>query len=238
MISYFNKFNMEKVIKNIIIKSNKFLLKTSGTSMLPVLQSGYIVGYKKTSFSKCYINDIILAKKNGRIFTHRLIYKNQVYLVTRGDNNYISDGKIYPSHIIGKVNQIKRDKLLINPQDVNLYQSTIYLSEISKIKTAFEANSINYIFLKGLPLHLFFEKKHPERIYSDCDLLVGKDDYEKTEKLFRKLSYHKSIKEFSPIHKYLKDIPTEFSFYKKIKGFLVIFDIHLEPVFLMNQLGR
>ncbi len=228
---------MEKVFKN-IIKSNKFLLKTTGTSMLPILQSGDIVEYKKTTLGKCRLNDIILVKKNGRMFTHRVIYKNQNYLLTRGDNNYNSDGKIHPSQVIGKVNKLKRNRLLINPQDVNLYQSTIYLREISKIKTVFEANSINYVFLKGLPLHLFFEKKHPERLYSDCDLLVGKDDYEKTENLFRKLSYHKSIKEFSPIHKYLKDKPTEFSFYKKIKGFLVIFDVHLEPVFLMNQLGK
>ena len=54
----------------------------------------------------------------------------------------------------------------------------------------------------------------------------------------KKQGYSKAESEYSPIHKLLKDKPTEVSFYKKINNFPVVFDIHLEPVFLMNQIGR
>src|SRR3989338_6115618 len=228
---------MEEVIIG-VLKRNKFLLRVTGTSMIPVLQSGDIVSYKKTSFRKCRVNDIILAKKKGKMFTHRIVYKNDEYLITKGDSNPTSDGKVDPKQIIGKVYQIKRSGQIFNPQDVNLFQSTLYFQEIVKVKKKLERHKVNFVILKGLTLHLYFEKKHPERIYADCDLLINKDDYEKTENIFVNLRYNKARTEFSSIHKLLKDKPTEFSFYKKIKGFLVIFDIHLEPVFLMNQLGR
>lgn len=228
---------MKKVIER-VLKRNKFLLKATGNSMFPILQSGDIVGYKKTSFSKCRVNDIILAKKNGKMFTHRVIYKSVERLITKGDNNSISDGKVYPQQIMGKVYQIKRKGQVFNPQDVNLFQSTLYFHEIVKVKKIFEKEGINFAFLKGLPIHLYYEGKHPARIYADCDLLIVKDDYEKAENVFKRLKYSQAKTEFSSIHKSLKDKPTEFSFYKKINDFPIVFDVHFEPVFLMNQLGK
>lgn len=161
-----------------------------------------------------------------------------MFLITKGDNNQKSDGKVYPHQVIGKVYQIKRNGQIFNPQDINLLQSSLYFQEIVKVKKIFEKEGINFVILKGLPIHLYFEGKHPSRLYADCDLLVNRNDYGKTETVFRKLGYSKAKTEYTPLHKLLKDKPTESSFYKKVNDIPVVFDVHFEPVFLMNQLGK
>ena len=161
--------------------------------MLPLLRHGDIVFYKKTNLKQACTNDIILVQKNNQAFTHRVIYKTGRYLITKGDNNLESDGRIYPRQIIAKVTQVKRNGKLFNPEDIYLFQSTHYLNEIIKIKQVFEKAGIEYVFLKGLPLHLYFEKTHPRRIYADCDVLLHKKEYIKAKEILEKHKY-KEIK--------------------------------------------
>lgn len=219
-------------------KQGKFTLKTDGISMLPLLQPNDLISYRRISFKQCRINDLLMAKKGRKILTHRIIYKNKKYLITKGDNNLQADGKIYPEQIIARVYQIKRNREIFSPESLYLLQSTLYFQEISKIKQAFENERINFVFLKGLPLHLYFEKCHPKRIYADCDVLVAKKDYHSAEKVLDRFGYQKTETAFSSIHQLLKDKPTEYVFYKKINNFGVSFDLHLEVAFLMNQLGK
>ncbi len=227
--------------------------------MLPHLRPGDILYLKKIKFQQVKINDLIMVKNGKQIFTHRVIFKTQdlttippprgspfghprgvlaAYLITRGDNNPQADGKIKPKQIMGKVYQTKRKGQIIDPENFYLLQSTLYFQEIVKVKKAFEKEKIDFVFLKGLPLHLYFERSHPRRIYADCDILIEKADYEKVKKVFAGNGFKKVDTSYSPLHKLLKDKPTEISFFKKVNNFPVVFDIHFEPVFLMNQLGK
>jgi len=174
---------------------------------------------------KLLVNDLILLKKSNKLLIHRLIYKNKNYFVSKGDNNLQSDGKIYPNQIIGKVAKIKRKGKSFFIKNIYLVQSTLYLQEIIKIKKAFEKEKIEHVFLKGLPLHLYFEKSHPQRIYADCDILIKKEDFPKAEKIIKNFKY----KNFE------SDKKVENNYFKKINGLTVVFDIHLEPAFLMTQ---
>ena len=169
-------------IKN-VFRLRQFFLKIKGISMLPVLFSEDIVYFNKTYFNRLKNNDVILVKKNHHYFTHRIIYKIKSYLITKGDNNLLSDGKIYPSQVIAKAIKIKRQGKTINIEDLYLFQSTLYFQEVVKIKKALEKENVDFVFLKGLPLHLFFESSHPKRIYADCDVLVDKKDFDKAEKI-------------------------------------------------------
>ncbi|MBI5122615.1 S24/S26 family peptidase [Candidatus Roizmanbacteria bacterium] len=80
-------------------RKNSFILKAEGNSMLPILHPNDVVQYRKINFKQIRINDIILVRKNKRLFTHRIIYKTDKYLVTKGNNNLESDGKIYPLQV-------------------------------------------------------------------------------------------------------------------------------------------
>jgi signal peptidase I len=221
-----------------LINSQRFFpLKSQGQSMWPILQEGDIVYFKKIPFSKIKVNDLIVFQKKNQIICHRVIYKTQKYIITKGDNSSKSDGKIYPKQILGKVYQVKRNGQIFKPETLYLIQSTHYFSEIVKIKQAFDKEKINYVFLKGLPLHLYFEGKHPQRIYADCDVLIDKKDFQKAQNILFKFGYQKADTSLSDWQKKLKDKEVENAYWKNINGFTVVFDLHLEVVFMMTQLG-
>ncbi|MBI5122622.1 nucleotidyltransferase family protein [Candidatus Roizmanbacteria bacterium] len=216
---------MKKFIAS-LQRQKQFLLKAQGQSMSPLLEPNDVLSFKKAAFPRIKVNDLILVKRNRQLFTHRIIYKTDKYLVTKGDNNPESDGKIAPKNILAKVVSVKRNGQIINVEQIYLLQSTLYFQEIVKIKSVFENEKIDFIFLKGLPLHLYFEKTHPKRVYADCDILINKQDFLKAEKIIKKFGYKKTDE---------KNKQVENNYFKVINGFSVVFDIHLEPAFLMTQ---
>jgi len=203
--------------------------------MLPILQENDVVYYQKFPFLWLKVNDLILFNKNKQLVCHRVIYKKG-YTITKGDNNPKIDGKIKSSQIIGRITKIKRNGQTYRLNDLYLFQSTLYFQEIVKIKKRFEKKKINFVFLKGLPLHLYFEENHPRRLYADCDVLVDKKDFDKAKKILSLSDYKSNDARFSPAQKKLKNKGIESSFLKIINGVPVVFDIHLEPVFLMVQI--
>jgi signal peptidase I len=229
---------MDKLITKIISKTKNFSLKSQGESMLPILRENDIIYFKKISFSKIKVNDLIIFKNKKKLITHRVIYKTKKYLITKGDNNPNSDGKIYPKKILGRVYQVKRNGQIFKPETLYLIQSTHYFSEIVKIKNEFDKEKINYVFLKGLPLHLYFEGTHPKRLYADCDVLIDKKDFQKVEEILFSFGYQKADTSLSSFQKKLQDKQVENPYFKTINGFTVVFDLHLEVVFMMTQLGK
>lgn len=215
---------MDRLINQLI--KNNYSLKAEGESMKPLLLPDDNVFIKKVGFNKLQIGDIIVYKKNKRLITHRLIYKNKQHVITKGDNNLECDHKLLPKQIVGKVIKIKRDNIFFIPEQLYLIQSTHYLNEIIKLKQKFEKNNIDHVFLKGLPIHLFYENTHPKRFYADCDVLIDKKDFLKAEKIIEKEGYKKTFKQTGLV---------ENNYFKIINGFSVIFDLHLEPAFLMTQ---
>jgi signal peptidase I len=228
---------MEKIFKK-LLRLKTLPLKSTGQSMLPILRPNDVVYFKKTPFLKIKVNDLIIFKKKNQLITHRVIYKTKKYLITKGDNNLNFDGKIYPKQILGKVYQIKRNGQIFKPETLYLIQSTYYFSEIVKIKKEFDKENINYVFLKGLPLHLYFEGKHPQRLYADCDVLIDKKDFQKAEEILFSFGYQKADTSLSSFQKKLQDKQVENAYFKTINGFAVVFDLHLEVVFMMTQLGK
>jgi signal peptidase I len=220
---------MEKIFKK-LLRLKTLPLKSTGQSMLPILRPNDIVYFKKTPFLKIKVNDLIIFKKKNQLITHRVIYKTKKYLITKGDNNPNSDDKIYPKQILGKVYQIKRNGQIFKPETFYLIQSTHYFSEIIKIKKEFDKENINYVFLKGLPLHLYFEVTHPKRLYADCDFLIDKKDFQKAEEILLKNHYQKAELHWSKTAKKMQKKELEATFYKKTNQFIITFDIHLQLV--------
>jgi signal peptidase I len=225
-------------ITNLLRRQKSFRIKSYGSSMLPILLPGDVVYYQKTSFKQYRVDDIVMIRQKQGTITHRVIYKNKKFIITKGDNNFESDGKIYPKQIIGKVYQVKRSGTVFSSTSLYLLQSTLYFQEIIKIKKAFEQEKIDHVFLKGLPLHLYFEKTHPRRIYLDCDVLVASNDFSKAEKILKKFNYKKADTSLISTQKKLKEKGVENAYFKVINGFLVVFDLHLEPLFLISQIDH
>ncbi|GIW65469.1 MAG: hypothetical protein KatS3mg093_448 [Candidatus Parcubacteria bacterium] len=215
-----------KTFLSLIESQKSFPLKSQGKSMWPILQENDIIYFKKTSFFKIAVNDLIVFRKKRRIICHRVIYKRKSFVITKGDNSFKNDGKIYKRQILGRVYQVKRNGRFFNPETLYLIQSTHYFNEIVKIKSEFDRQKINYLFLKGLPLHLYFEGAHPKRIYADCDVLIDKKDFEKAQNILSEFGYKKVDLHWSKFGRKLMKEEIEATFFKTINGFSVVFDIH------------
>jgi hypothetical protein len=173
-------------------------------------------------------NDIVAFQKRDNLITHRIIYisPSNEHLITKGDNNLKSDGKNKPRQILGKVENIKRDNKTLTLSHIYLSQSSAYLKELEKIAGEFSQNKIPYIILKGLPLHLHFGKKPPQRLYLDTDILIKKTYFSKADKTLSRLGFKKQKHVlFGKKIKY----PTQISYIKTTKPFPVVIDLHLEP---------
>ena len=57
---------MDKLITKIISKTKNFSLKSQGESMLPILRENDIIYFKKISFSKIKVNDLIIFKNQKK----------------------------------------------------------------------------------------------------------------------------------------------------------------------------
>ena len=226
-----NPFETNSLAKKIL------KLKTFGSSMEPILIDGDIVYIRHKGFAKLETNDVIVLKKNRKIFTHRIIYKSEKYLVTRGDNNSNSDGFIRPKNILGEVYKIKRSGRTFNIEDLYLFQATAYFQQILNVKKLFQKAKINFVILKGLPLNLHYEETHPKRLYSDCDILINPKDFPRAKKIFLKQGYLPHDFTFSATHKKMKQKISETGFFKIVNNVVVNFDVHLEVVFMMTQIG-
>ncbi len=207
------------------------IFKSGENTMRPIFYSGDDLYYRKITFGQVKTNDIVIINKDRRIIAHRVIYKNSRYIVTKGDSNLKSDGKIYPGNLTARVVKIKRDRNIFRPEDIYLSQSTVYFNEIVRIKKEFEEKGIDFVFLKGLPLHLYIEKSHPKRLYFDCDVLIKENDYSNAEKILLGHGYKQADSR-------RKKNPFEITYNKIINGFMVSFDLHLKAVFTMTRLDR
>lgn len=220
---------------------NYLRLKASGDRMLPFFTDSDTLIIKKISFRQIKIDDFVTFKAGNKYVTHRVIYKRDAgrhFVITKGDQNSKPDEIIYPGQILGKVILVKRGNKSIHIQDIYIYQSNFYYQEIIRVKNLFLKKEINFLILKGLPLHLYFEKRFPSRIYADCDILIDRKEFDNVNNLFQELGYKKIDESINTTFKKLRDKNIEIQYKKITNGVPVIFDLHLEAVFLMTQLGN
>lgn len=220
-----------------LLRKLKFIDGVEGTSMMPLLYPKDGIFFQPVAFNKLKVEDIIIFTLKDKLVTHRVVFKADKYIIAKGDNNPDSDGRIYPNQIIGRVYKIKRNGKIFNLDDLYLIQSTVYFGEIVRIKKAFAREKIDLLFLKGLPLYLYFEKSHPKRFYFDCDILIAKSFFPKAKKIITKNGFRKLDLSLFQGRKASTEEMIEISFYKKLNGIFVIFDVHFRPNISVKQIG-
>lgn len=221
------------------MRSKLIILPTSGYSMYPFFLPEDVLYIRSVGLKSLKVDDFVTFRQKDIFITHRLIYKDpsDKYLITKGDKNLKSDGKIKTEKIIGRVVKVKRGGKLFLPENIYAIQSGFYYREILRINTLLRKNKVNFLYLKGLPLYLHYEKRIPRRLYSDCDILIGRTQLDLVKKIMAKAGYEEQQKHYSLFHKILKNKETEIDFIKRFREFDVDFDIHLEPSFMMHQIG-
>ncbi len=180
------------------------------------------------SIKKLEIDELIIFKQKSKLILHRLVYisPNQKIIITKGDNNFFPDSPINKSKIIGKVRQIKRQNRIITPNSIYKIQSSLYLKYLNQIVAKLHQQQINFIFLKGIPLHLYINNHIPYRIYADNDLLIHRSDFTKVKNIFTNLGFYPAKTTRS----------TQINFIKDTHPFPIVIDLHLEPAISFTKI--
>lgn len=218
------------------MKSQLIKIPAFGNSMYPFFISGDVLYIHPLTLSRIKVNDFITFVQKNVFITHRVIYipQNKKYILTKGDANKEPDKKVLPKNIIGKVIKIQRKGKTFLPDTLYHLQSLLYYREIDKVNSLFRKHSINFVFLKGLPLHLYYEKQIPQRLYADCDILIDKKDIPLCITILKKHGYSMRNPN-TTVPKFLQTFPPEFDMTKTINGIPVSFDIHTEVCFMVKQ---
>jgi signal peptidase I len=228
--------NRREIIQSII--KHGYFLKVSGNSMYPVIKDGDRAYFIRKKFAKIKVNDLVLIKKQNLFITHRVIFKAQKYLITKGDNSLKSDGKIYAKNFIAKLVKVVREKKTIIINHFFLMQSTLYFKEIIIIKKAFDSAKINYLFLRGLPFYFYYGKIDSTQTYTNCDVLIDKEQLEIGKNILKEQGFKKIKRPLSRIHEKFKKKEIKIVYIKIINNFLVFFNLYIEPFFLMSEIGK
>jgi len=222
---------MKKLIK--LLEKNNIAFTTKGNSMFPLFANNDKVILKKYNFHKIKLNDFVLIKKHSLII-HRVIYRGKKFLITKGDNNLKSDGKIYNKDYIALVYKIERKGHVFQPKLYYLSYSMIYYKELSIFIHKLNKFNINYVILKGLPLYLYYNKTEPQFLYTDCDFLIARNEYSKVKSILEDLGFSPETKGLF-ITSFFNNEATQVTFFKLIDKITVRVDIHLSLSFLLSQ---
>ena len=87
----------------LISSGRGFLFRAHGRSMFPTIRDGDILHVVPITGSRLKIGDIVLFRKGAEFKAHRIVGRNGVQFITRGDAGVDSDGGIASSQILGKV---------------------------------------------------------------------------------------------------------------------------------------
>lgn len=207
--------------------------------MLPILHDQDIVEILPISSKQIKVDEIIFYPVKQGYITHRVIYTHpkKEWILTKGDNNLYPDKKIQKKKIIGKVNLVHRQDDSMRLDDYYLFQSTYYFEEIKVFKKQLDIEGIQHVFLKGLPLHIYYKGSFPKRDFADCDLLFKKEDQKKIHSILTKIGYQRQSSNESPLHHLTKEDVHSFEYYKIRGMFKIIFDVHFKAGLFETKLG-
>ena len=174
-----------------ILRQTNFIGHSEGFSMMPLIKQGADIYVLQTKFNSLRINEIIVFWKNEKLVAHRIIYKNNRYLITKGDNSPVSDGKVAPRQIVGRVYKINDKPLVTGWKTYTLPIWDVLLKEISVLGEELDKNDIDYVVLEGFPLNLYYRNRdwHAQNNKFTCQILINSTDDKKAEEVLAGLTY-------------------------------------------------
>ncbi len=193
-------------------------------NQLGFLLPGDVIYFKKKT-GHLLIGDVILIEEKKELSIRKTVYISERYVLAEGQSKKDIRRKILPKHIIGKADFLIRDGQKIVLEDIYKYRAFLYMKEAIKITKELKISNIEFVFLKGIPIHMYYERTYPKRIFRDCDILIQANNFKKVRNILIKLG-------FNPIPNITNMNVKEFNFSKTINGIPVVFDVHTEIVFV------
>lgn len=141
---------IEHVILEQLAKGKTFTFTLTGNSMHPLIRKGDRVHIQGCDPPDLSAGDIITYRNDDLYVTHRVVWitkkGNDIKLITKGDNEIISDPPVSPVRILGKVVGIGGANRTLNLEST----SWRFMNRLLGVFSLFEAISIQlYRFAAG-----------------------------------------------------------------------------------------
>jgi signal peptidase I len=101
---------------DVLRSSGELRLQVEGWSMLPSIWPGDVLIVKRVDFSKVAEGEIVLFRRNRRLFAHRVVRSEGSDIVTRGDSMAAPDSPVEKDEIMGRVSSIIRRGKSLQPR--------------------------------------------------------------------------------------------------------------------------
>jgi signal peptidase I len=117
-----------ELVSDVVRKCGRVRLRVSGTSMVPTMRPGDTITVEKAAIREIAPGEIIVFSRSGRLVVHRVraLIPHSIHpvdervrghrLETRGDRMRRSDPVVEDSELLGRVTQIERRGLRIQPR--------------------------------------------------------------------------------------------------------------------------
>lgn len=94
----------------------RIALRVTGTSMLPAVLPRDVVFVRNCGFDAVQRGELVLFRREHRLFVHRVIGHGPRGLVTQGDANPRPDAPVQPSEFLGRVVRQARNSRAFRPR--------------------------------------------------------------------------------------------------------------------------
>jgi hypothetical protein len=99
----------------VLVSGRAIRLQALGTSMLPTIWPGDVLGIEPRPRCEIVPGDIVLVARQRRFFVHRLIEKHNAGWITRGDSLPRNDEPAEEGQVLGKLSVIHRKTGTVAP---------------------------------------------------------------------------------------------------------------------------
>lgn len=127
MSEKFKLCDFEPIIREVVQSGGEFVMKTHGTSMLPLLSDGGD-GVVLVNKGDLKVNDVVFYKReSGQYVLHRIVGKRADGFVMRGDNQIVNEYGVKNDNIIAVMSAyVKNGKRIdVNDADYKKYVSRL-----------------------------------------------------------------------------------------------------------------
>jgi signal peptidase I len=99
----------------VLRSSGRLRIQVTGWSMLPAIWPGDILVLESASPAEITEGDIVLFRRDRRLFAHRVVRRGEDQVQTRGDAMKYADAPIGKDELLGRLNHIVRNGKRIEP---------------------------------------------------------------------------------------------------------------------------
>jgi hypothetical protein len=104
-----------ELVAEALARFGQVRFRATGTSMLPALRPGDVLGVEACPVDQFHIGDIVVWNGATGLVAHRLVSNREHVAVTRGDANWQSDPPTSAARLLGRVTLVTRDGSPLSP---------------------------------------------------------------------------------------------------------------------------